>query len=180
MNRLATTALAALMLVGPLAGAASAQEWRGGRGDQNDNRGDRNDNRGDRSDDRTDRRDDRSDRRDDRGDRRDDRSDRRDDRREARWDQRRHNGFYANGRYYRGAPPEWAYQRGDFRPEYRSWRRGERLPSYYRSQYREVDWRRAHYRQPPRGYHYVRDDNSGEVLLVAVATGVILSILLNQ
>ena len=85
-----------------------------------------------------------------------------------------------NGRYYRGAPPAWAYQRGDYRPGYQSWRRGERLPSYYRSHYREVDWRRAHYRQPPRGYHYVRNDNTGEVLLVALATGVILSILMSQ
>lgn len=161
MKRIATTALAALMLVGPLAGAASAQEWRGNGGhDRNDNR-----------------RDDRNDRRDDR---RDDRNDRRDDRRESRWDQRRHNGYFVNGRFYRGAPPAWAYQRGDFRPGYQSWRRGERLPSHYRSQYREVDWRRAHYRQPPRGYHYVRNDNTGEVLLVAIATGVILSILMSQ
>ena len=166
MKRIATTALAALMIVGPLAGTASAQDWRG-----SDGRYDRNDDR------RDDRRDDRQDRRDDR---RDDRQDRRQDRRETRWDQRRHNGFYANGRYYRGAPPAWAYQRSDYRPGYQAWRRGERLPSYYRSHYREVDWRRAHYRQPPRGYHYVRDDNTGEVLLVALATGVILSILLSQ
>ena len=165
MKHIATTALAALMLVGPLAGAASAQDWRG-----NDGRYDRGDRRDDRRDDRTDRRDDR------RADRRDDRQ----DRREARWDQRRHNGYYANGRYYRGAPPAWAYQRHDYRPAYQSWRRGDRLPSYYRSHYREVDWRRHHLRQPPRGYHYVRDDNSGEYLLVGIATGVILSILLSQ
>jgi Ni/Co efflux regulator RcnB len=166
MKRIATTALAALMIVGPLAGTASAQDWRG-----NDSRDERNDDR------RDDRRDDRQDRRDDW---REDRQDRREDRRETRWDQRRHNGYYANGRYYRGQPPAWAYQRSDYRPGYQSWRRGERLPSYYRSHYREVDWRRAHYRQPPRGYHYVRNDNTGEVLLVALATGVILSILLNQ
>jgi Ni/Co efflux regulator RcnB len=169
MKRIATTALAALMIVGPLAGTASAQQWRG-----NDSRNERNDDRNDRRDDR---RDDRQDRREDRQDRR---ADRREERREARWDQRRHNGYYANGRYYRGAPPAWAQQRNDYRPGYQSWRRGERLPSYYRSHYREVDWRRAHYRQPPRGYHYVRDDNTGEVLLVALATGVILSILLSQ
>ena len=173
MKRIATTALAALMIAGPLAGTASAQDWRG-----NDGRYERDD---DRRDDRRDRRDDRrDDRQDRREDRRDWRQDRREDRREARWDQRRHNGYYMNGRYYRGAPPAWAYQRGDYRPAYQSWRRGERLPSYYRSHYREVDWRRAHYRQPPRGYHYVRDDNTGEVLLVALATGVILSILLSQ
>jgi Ni/Co efflux regulator RcnB len=112
---------------------------------------------------------------------RDARRDLREERREARrWDQRRHNGYYMNGRFYRGAPPAWAYQRSDYRAGYQSWRRGDRLPSYYRSHYREIDWRRAHYRQPPRGYHYVRDDNTGEVLLVALATGVILSILMSQ
>jgi Ni/Co efflux regulator RcnB len=60
-----------------------------------------------------------------------------------------------------------------------NWRRGDRLSQYHRSQYREVDWRRERLRQPPRGYHYVRDDR-GEVLLVGIATGVILSILLSQ
>ncbi len=162
MKRIATIGAAALMLAGPLAATASAQDWRGDR----DGRYDRRDN---------DRRD--YDRRD--NDRRD--WNRRDnDRRAVRWDQRRHNGYYLNGRFYRGAPPAWAYQRHDFRPAYQSWRRGDRLPSYYRSHYRQVDWRRERLRQPPRGYHYVRDDNSGEYLLVGIATGVILSILLSQ
>jgi Ni/Co efflux regulator RcnB len=69
--------------------------------------------------------------------------------------------------------------RRDYRPAYQQWRRGDRLPNYARTQYREVDWRREHLRQPPRGYHYVRDDR-GELLLTAIATGVILSILLNN
>jgi Ni/Co efflux regulator RcnB len=169
MKRFALAGAAALMLAGPLASFASAQDFGGrqsgpsrvyARGD-NDRAADRRDN----------------DRRDDsRADRRD--NDRRDN--DRRFDQRRHNSYYVNGRYYRGAPPAWAQARRDYRPAYTQWRRGERLPSYYRSQYREVDWRRSHYRQPPRGYHYVRDDNTGEVLLVAVATGLILSILLSQ
>jgi Ni/Co efflux regulator RcnB len=45
---------------------------------------------------------------------------------------------------------------------------------------RQIDYRRAHLRAPPRGYHYVRDDNTGETLLVGLATGVILSIILSQ
>jgi len=122
----------------------------------------------------------RGDRRGDwREDRRDWRDDRRDDRRDSRWDRGRHNGYYTNGRWNYGPPPAWAYQRNDYRPGYHQWRRGERLPSYYRSHYRSVDWRRERLRQPPRGYHYVRDDR-GEILLVAIATGVILSILLSQ
>ncbi len=99
--------------------------------------------------------------------------------RAERWNQRQHNGYYSNGRFYYGQPSAAIQARRDYRPAYQQWRRGERLPSYARTQYREVDWRREHYRAPPRGYHYVRDDR-GEVLLVAVATGVILSILLNN
>jgi len=167
MKRFAIAGAAALMLTGPLASVASAQDLGGRqngpsrvyvRGD--DGRYDRRDN-------------DRNDRRDN-----DRRADRRDN--DRRFDQRRHDGYYLNGRFYRGTPSASIQARRDYRPAYTSWRRGERLPSYYRSHYREVDWRRAHYRQPPRGYHYVRDDNTGEVLLVAIATGVILSILMNQ
>lgn len=114
----------------------------------------------------------------DRGERHD--NNRRDDNnRGGRWNQREHNGYYANGRFYYGHPSAAMQARRDYRPAWQQWRRGDRLPSYARTQYREVDWRREHYRAPPRGYHYVRDDR-GEVLLVAVATGVILSILLNN
>ncbi len=143
-------ALAALVLVGPLSVAGTASAQS--------------------------RRDVREERHDTRNDRRDDR---RDDRRAERWNQRQHNGYYSNGRFYYGQPSAAIQARGDYRPAYQQWRRGDRLPNYARTQYREVDWRRERLRQPPRGYHYVRDDR-GEVLLVAVATGVILSILLNN
>ena len=96
-----------------------------------------------------------------------------------RWNQRQHNGFYLGNRFYYGHPSYAQMQRRDYRPAYQQWRRGDRLPSYGRTHYREVDWRRHGYRQPPRGYHYVQDDR-GEVLLVGIATGVILSILLNN
>lgn len=116
----------------------------------------------------------------DRDDRRDrDRSDRRDrDRDDRRWNGRRHNGYWLNGRWHYGPPPAWAHDRRDYRADYRQWRRGERLPSYYRSHYRQVDWRRERLRQPPRGYHYVRDDDRGETLLIGIATGVILGVIL--
>jgi Ni/Co efflux regulator RcnB len=181
MKRFALASAAALMMVGPLAGTASAQSrdsyFGGGasqRGDRDYDRGDRdNDRRGDRDDDRRGDRD--NDRRD--YDRRD--NDRRGDRDHRRWSQRDHNGYYVDGRWNYGPPPAWAQGRRDYRPGYHQWRRGDRLPSYYRSHYRQVDWRRERFRQPPRGYHYVRDDR-GEVLLVGIATGVILSILLSQ
>lgn len=59
-----------------------------------------------------------------------------------------------------------------------AWRRGDRISAADRAHMRNVDWRRNHLREPPRGYHYVRDDNSGEYLLVGIATGAILGIIL--
>jgi Ni/Co efflux regulator RcnB len=147
-----TAALAALVAIGPLsmAGTASAQT----------------------------RRDVREERQDVRDARRDLREERRELRQAQRWNQRNHNGYYIGNRFYYGQPTYQQMQRRDYRAGYQQWRRGDRLPTYARG-YREVDWRRERLRQPPRGYHYVRDDR-GEVLLVGIATGVILSILLNN
>ncbi|MCL4713952.1 MAG: RcnB family protein [Hyphomonadaceae bacterium] len=141
MKRLMTTALAALVIAGPLSvGAASAQSWRGEQSrDWRHNH----------------------------------------DRQAQRWDQRRHNGFYLGNRFYYGQSTYQQMQRRDYRPAYQQWRRGDRLPSYARQHYREVDWRRERLREPPRGYHYVRDDR-GELLLVGIATGVILGLILSQ
>lgn len=58
------------------------------------------------------------------------------------------------------------------------YRRGGHVPPQYRdNRYVVTDWRARHLRQPPRGYHWVRSDN-GDFLLVAIASGVIASILL--
>ncbi len=143
------TALAALVMVVPLSMAGAASAQT--RGDAREHRQDA---------------------------RQDARQDRQQQRQAQRWNQRQHNGYYANGRFYYGQPNASIMNRRDYRPAYQQWRRGDRLPTYARG-YREVDWRRDRLRQPPRGYHYVRDDR-GEVLLVGVATGVILSILLNN
>lgn len=154
MNKIfKTAALAALVTVGPLAmtGTAAAQS----------------------------RRDVREERQDVRDARQNLREQRRDVRQAQRWNQRNHNGYYVGNRFYYGQPNAAQVQRRDYRPAYQQWRRGDRLPTYARSSYRQVDYRREHLRAPPRGYHYVRDDR-GEVLLVGIATGVILSILLNQ
>jgi len=103
----------------------------------------------------------------------------RQDRQAMRWNQRQHNGFYLGNRFYYGQPTYAQMQRRDYRPAYQQWRRGDRLPSYARQHYREVDWRRERLREPPRGYHYVRDDR-GELLLVGIATGVILGLILSN
>ena len=61
----------------------------------------------------------------------------------------------------------------------RSWRRGDRMTFDEQSRYGSVDYRRDHLREPPRGYRYVRDDR-GQTLLLGIASGVILSVILNQ
>ncbi len=59
--------------------------------------------------------------------------------------------------------------------------RGDRVPDQYRRdrQYVVNDWQQRHFRKPPRGYHWVRDDNNN-YFLAAVATGVILDLMLNS
>jgi len=57
------------------------------------------------------------------------------------------------------------------------WRKGQRLSRGDR-RYVVNDWRARGLRAPPRGYQWVREgDNSGDFLLVAVASGLIASIL---
>lgn len=170
MKRYALAALA-VAFTAPLAISTEAAAQH--RGDRYDRDYDRDDRRGDR--DRYDRDwDNRDDRRDERRAYRDGR---RDERRADRWDDRRYNGYSYNGRWYYGPPP--AHWRDHARYDYRAWRRGDRLPAYYREHYRPVDYRYYRLRQPPRGYHYVRDDR-GELLLVGIATGVILGIIASQ
>ena len=190
MKRIALAALAAATFAAPFATAtAYADPPRYDRGDRNNDRndGDRNDNdrngdwnNNDRNGDWNDGRRGDNDRRDHqrRGHRHDDRRGDRDGR-DGRWDRGQHNGYTYNGRWNYGPPPAaYEYDRG-YQPGYQNWRRGDRLPSYYRSSYRGVDYRRAHLRAPPRGYNYVEDDR-GEYLLVGIATGVILSVILNN
>ncbi len=58
-------------------------------------------------------------------------------------------------------------------------RRGQRLPIEYRHrQYVVDDWRGYHLSAPPRGYHWVQ--TGGDYVLVAIATGVILQLILNN
>jgi Ni/Co efflux regulator RcnB len=57
--------------------------------------------------------------------------------------------------------------------------RGERLPAEYRHrQYVVEDWRGHHLSAPPRGYHWVQ--TGGDYVLVAIATGIILQLFLNN
>jgi Ni/Co efflux regulator RcnB len=171
MKRYLTAALAAALFAAPLAlpSQAAAHERGNRHWDDDDHRG--------RGDDRHWRH--RDDDRDWRRDRRDDRRDYRRGYRDGyhdRWDRRRYNGYWYEGRWFYGPPPSHYYY-GDVRYDWRGWRRGDRLPGYYRDYYAPVDWRYHRLRPPPRGYHYVRDDR-GDYLLVGIATGVILGVIL--
>ncbi|MBE0614571.1 MAG: RcnB family protein [Burkholderiales bacterium] len=83
---------------------------------------------------------------------------------DRRHDERRYNG---GRRYERGAGPNHAYYRGD------------RLPAHYRHRSYVVDnWRSHRLSAPPRGYHWVQV--GGDFVLVAIASGIILQLLLNH
>lgn len=123
--------------------------------------------------------DDRDDRRSDylsdyRGDDRHDRDDRYDDR---RYDRRHDDRRYGRDRViyntphrviYRGGPPPHAHPR---------WSRGVRYDTRgYAPTYVVRDYGYYGLREPPRGHHWRRDDR-GDFILVAVATGLIASVI---
>jgi Ni/Co efflux regulator RcnB len=109
-------------------------------------------------------------------DRRDDRREWRDDRRhyssgyrEGYRDARRNDRYYAPPRQvvYRNGPPHgWA--RGH------DYRRGYRGPVYVVNDYDRYDLRR-----PPRGHQWIRDDR-GNMLMVAIASGIIADLILHH
>jgi Ni/Co efflux regulator RcnB len=115
---------------------------------------------------------------DDRGRGDDHRNDRHDnDRHDDRnWDQSQHNGYYVGKAWHAGPPPATVIRRNDYRPAYKVWSRGDRL-GYWGNRYVVVDYRQHHLKSPPRGYHWVQDDR-GDFILAAVATGLIASVIL--
>lgn len=139
---------------------------------------DRRHDRHDRREWRDDRRDDRRDHRDARREaRRDWRDDRRDHRRDWRDDHRRHG-------YYRPAPPPRVVYGPAYRPGYVAgpgygWKVGHRYRDYYRGPVYVVnDYNHYHVRRPPRGHQWIRDDR-GNLLLVAIATGILADYVIN-
>ena len=78
---------------------------------------------------------------------------------------RRHDD---RARHHRPGPPPHA------------WARGQRYRDYYNGPVYVVhDYPRYHLRRPPHGHHWVRDDR-GNMLLVAVATGIIADLMLHH
>jgi len=174
INRLVAGAVASLLALGAVAPAFADNDRH--RGHDRDRREWRDDRRDDRRDHRNDRRE----------TRRDWRDDRRHDRREWR-DDRRHAG------YYRPAPPPRVVYRPAYRPAYGpayrpayghgpgyGWQVGHRYRDYYRGPIYVVnDYNSYHVRRPPRGHHWVRDDR-GNLLLVAIATGILADFVINN
>jgi Ni/Co efflux regulator RcnB len=84
-------------------------------------------------------------------------------------DQRNQQNYSNHNEYRdgRGAGPDHAFYRG------------QRLPSqYHRRQYVVDDWNGHNLSRPPRGYHWVQ--TGGDYVLVAIATGVILQMMLSR
>jgi len=90
---------------------------------------------------------------------------------ERRMDRQRHRDHRReHWRDRRPAPPHghaWGHRR---------WARGVVIPYDYRSRWYVRDYRRYGWAPPPRGYAYYRTD-TGDIVLAAIATGVILSLL---
>jgi Ni/Co efflux regulator RcnB len=70
------------------------------------------------------------------------------------------------------------FDRDDFRFGNHRWVRGERFVPVYGRSFVVGDWYRYHLRRPPYGYHWVRYGD--DFLLVAIGTGIIADMLLDQ
>jgi Ni/Co efflux regulator RcnB len=102
----------------------------------------------------------------------------RDNRSEARWNGNQNNGYYQHNTWHYGPPSAALYGQPGFALGYRPWVSGQRL-GYYNGRYSEVNYRERNLREPPRGYHWVRDDR-GDLLLAAVVGGLIAQVIVNN
>ncbi len=169
-NRFAIAVLSSVLAFG-FAAPAFADDDRDRRGHDRDHGG-----RGERHDDR------RNWQADRRGDQRHWQADRRDDRRDYRRDDRREDHRAYRGGYPQGYRDARVRDRdyGYRAPPRHSWARGQRYHDYYQGPVYVVnDYPRYHVRRPPRGHHWVRDDR-GNLLMVAIATGIIADLVLNR
>lgn len=101
-----------------------------------------------------------------------------------RWDGRRYTQRERYRDWRRGQRDQWRDGRRYYQPPYGNawgyrdhrWRRGAVIPYDYRRSWYVDDYRRYGWRAPPRGYGYYRTD-TGDIVIAALATGVILSLL---
>ena len=102
-----------------------------------------------------------------------------------RWDRyrgdwNRHPNYWDNRRHDRADYARYRFRYGSYHAPrgyyYRTWRRGDHLPhGWYGNSYVVYDWRPYRLYSPPYGYHWVRVGN--DVLLTAVATGIVLDVI---
>jgi len=109
------------------------------------------------------------------------------ERNERRADRNRYDGGrYTNRERYNDDRRYARDQRQDYRQDYRQgyrqdqrrYYRGGTLPYQYRSNWYIRDYNRYGYAPPPRGYGYYRTD-TGDIVVAALATGLIISLLNN-
>ncbi len=122
------------------------------------------------------------DRREWRDDRRDHRSHHRNDHRHDRRAERHHSprSDYRDHRHHGYVPPPRVVHRPAPPPRHsHGWRVGAPYRNYYSGPVYVVnDYHRYHVRQPPRGHRWIRDDR-GNLLLVAIATGILADFVIN-
>lgn len=85
------------------------------------------------------------------------------------------------------APYGYGYGHGDHgqrwehryeqRHQHKRWRKGARIDRAEWNRAHRIDYRAYRLRQPPRGYEW-RRTSTGEVILAAIATGLILDLML--
>jgi Ni/Co efflux regulator RcnB len=97
-------------------------------------------------------------------------------------DWNRHPNYWDNRRHDRADHARYRFHYGYYtRPSgyyHRAWHRGDRLPrSWYGPSYIVYDWHPYRLYSPPHGYHWVRVGD--DVLLTAVATGIVLDVIYN-
>ena len=103
-----------------------------------------------------------------------------DPRQDSRYDPRYYQRWDSDQRRYMPADHSGGDWRGRGAGPEHNWYRGSYVPREYRGRHYVVDdWRGHHLYAPPSGYQWVQAPG-GDYLLVAVATGLIASILLNQ
>ena len=102
----------------------------------------------------------------------------RSDRYDNRQDYSRHNGYDRDHRYDSRSYGYRDSYRQQRRAERRAMRRGEHMSQYNGNYYVVSDWRSRRLHAPQHGYHWVQSGN--DYALVAIATGIIASVLLNR
>ena len=99
--------------------------------------------------------------------------------RSGQQDRRDNQGRLQDRRGNPGRGNDYARQQGRGAGPDHAFYRGQRLPAEYRHrQYVVDDWRSYHLSAPPRGYHWIQ--TGGDYVLVAIATGLIVQLLLNH